>query len=104
MPATRPHRRRNLPLILLCLIPAFSLAACNTQEKQELAAATARAEDAAKRAEDAQHAAEAAAARALTDKLAAARERTPPVEDPKPALDSNSGQTQDDQSPGVKPG
>jgi len=84
VPETRTVRRRNLPLIVLSLAPAMLLAACNTQEKQELAAAIARADEAAQRAENAQHAAEAAATRARTDKLAAARDDGPPVDEQRP--------------------
>ena len=81
MSDTQTIRRRNLPLVLLALAPTLLLGACNVQEKQEMAASLVRAEEAAKRAEDAQHAAEAAAARAQTDKLAAAREAATVEED-----------------------
>ena len=82
MSDTKTLRKRNLPLIFLSLAPAMLLAACNTQEKQEMAAALARAEAAAQRAESAQHDAESAAARARSDKVAAANSAAAPVEDP----------------------
>ena len=106
MPDTQTVRRRNLPLIFLSLAPAMFLAACNTQEKQELAAALARADEAAQRAENAQHAAEAAAARARTDKLAAARDAAEPVEQPKTDQQPETGQgpAQENQQPAANPG
>ncbi len=106
MSDTKPLRKRNLPLIIMSLAPAMLLAACNTQEKQEMAAALARAEAAAQRAENAQHDAEAAAARARSDKLAAANSAAEPVEDPKPEQqgDTVSGPPQDGQPPAGNPG
>ncbi len=72
MPENTPARRRNLPLVLLALVPALALAACgSSKDDGEIAANIARAEAAAKRAETAQHAAETAAARARSDRLAA---------------------------------
>ena len=110
MPDTKTVRRRNLPLVLLGLAPSLLLAACNTQEKQEMAAAIARAEDAAQRAENAQHLAEAAAARARTDKLAAAQndqsQSQPPADEQKHDQEPevNPAQPQDNQQPASKPG
>ena len=105
MPDTRTVRRRNLPMIVLSLIPALFLGACNTQEKQELTAAIARAEEAASRAESAQHTAEAAAARARSDKLAAARDAAAPVEETNTASDPGANQGQaPEQSQGSLPG
>ena len=102
---TRTVRKRNLPLIALSLAPAMLLAACNTQEKQEIAAAVARAEEAASRAENAQHTAEAAAARARSDKLAASRDETPPTDEAKPDSASEPGPTQPPaQTPGQPQG
>ena len=90
---TAPSRsqRRNLPLVVLSLAPAMLLAACNTQEKQELAAAIDRANEAAQRAESAQHAAEAAAVRARSDKLAAARDTAEPAEEQKSDQPADAG-------------
>jgi hypothetical protein len=106
VPDTTPIRRQKLPLLFLSLAPAVLLAACNTQEKQELAAAIARAENAAARAEVAQHTAEAAAVRARSDKLAAARDEAAPVEEVKSNNDpqANAGQTQDNQPTAQNPG
>jgi hypothetical protein len=106
VPDTTPIGRRNLPLILFGLAPAMLLTACNTQEKQELAAAIARAENAAARAEVAQHTAEAAAVRARSDKIAAARDESAPAEEVKPDNDprTNGGQTQDNQPASENPG
>jgi hypothetical protein len=88
---------RNLPMILLALAPALMLPACNRQEKQEMASALARAEAAAQRAESAQHAAESAAARARTDKLAAANSHGDPADeaDTGPEPEANSEPEQD---------
>ena len=106
MPDTHTVRTRNLPLILLSLAPVMMLAACNTQEKQELAAALARADEAAQRAENAQHAAEAAAARARSDKLAAANNDAAPIEEPKAEQqpETSHGQAQENQPPASNPG
>lgn len=107
MPDTKSLRKRNLPLVLLAIAPAMLLSACNVQEKQELAAALARADAAAQRAEAAQHLAEAAAARARSDKLAAARDyNADPVEEDKPVREAqpNPAPSQDDDRADSEPG
>ena len=106
MPDTPTFRRRKLPLILLGLVPAILLCGCNRQEKQELAAAIVRADEAAQRAENAQYAAESAAARARSDKLAAANNDAAPVEEPKADQEpeTNHGPAQENQQPVSNPG